>query len=203
VIRGIHPELTVDDDLAAFTVLATDLEASARAHWDAIAERRRWGRVSGGDGRGATGGALRRSLEHWIVVAPRGRNAPRSRGKGRKHGWKVRIRKRGRHDRRSRRHAPRSSPAHVRTIGGLKISQITEENSPFGVAYETNTPVGKQRMGPVTIEGDFDTAATIGSHAVFGTLETTPSDATRTLDVSPDGTKHSRARATSPSTSWC
>jgi hypothetical protein len=85
---------------------------------------------------------------------------------------------------------PRIITGQVRTIGGLKISQITEENSPFGMAYETNTPVGKQRMGPVTIEGDFDTAATTGSHAVFGTLETTPSDATRTLDVSPDGTKH-------------
>lgn len=85
---------------------------------------------------------------------------------------------------------PRIITTNVRTIGGLKISQITEENSPFGVAYETNTPVGKQRMGPVTIEGDFETTATTGPHAVFSTLETSPSDATRTLDVSPDGTKH-------------
>src|SRR5689334_11615912 len=85
---------------------------------------------------------------------------------------------------------PRIITGHVRTIGGLKITQITEENSPFGVAYEQNTPVGKQRVGPVSIEGDFDTTATTGPHAVFSTLETSPSDATRTLDISPDGTKH-------------
>lgn len=84
----------------------------------------------------------------------------------------------------------RTITGHVRTIGGLKISQITEENSPFGTNYQKNTPVGKQQMGPVTIEGDYDDTATTGPHAVFSTLETLPSDSTRTLDVSPDGTKH-------------
>lgn len=80
---------------------------------------------------------------------------------------------------------PRDITAHCRTIGGVKVSQITEENSPFGVAYEKNTPVGKQKFGPVTIGGDFDTSATTGPHVVFSTLETLPSDATRTLVVSP------------------
>ena len=85
---------------------------------------------------------------------------------------------------------PRDITGHVLSIGGLKITEITEENSPFGVAYEKNTPVGKQRFGPVTIEGNYDDSATTGPHVVFGTLETSPGDATRTLDVSPDGTKH-------------
>jgi len=84
---------------------------------------------------------------------------------------------------------PRIITAHVRTIGGLKISQLTEENSPFGVAYETNTPVGKQRFGPVEIAGDWDTSATTGPHVVFGTLETTPQDSTRTLDINPGDSK--------------
>jgi glucose/arabinose dehydrogenase len=85
---------------------------------------------------------------------------------------------------------PRIITSNVLTIGGLKITQISEENSPFGQAYEQNTPVGKQKFGPVTITGNYDTTATTGPHVVFSTLETTPSDATRTLVVSPDGTKN-------------
>jgi|SRR5579872_3458615 len=85
---------------------------------------------------------------------------------------------------------PRIITAHVLTIGGLKITQISEENSPFGMNHEQNTPVGKQKFGPVTITGNYDDTATTGPHAVFSTLETTPSDSTRTLVVSPDGTKN-------------
>lgn len=84
---------------------------------------------------------------------------------------------------------PRTITAHVLSIGGLKISQITEENSPFGMNHEQNTPVGKQKFGPVTIAGNYDDTATTGPHAVFSTLETSPSDATRTLVVQPDGVK--------------
>lgn len=83
----------------------------------------------------------------------------------------------------------RDITAHVRKIGGLKISQITEENSPFGVAFEKNTPVGKQKFGPVTIEGDWDSSPTTGPHVVFSTLETLPGDATRTLTVVPGDSK--------------
>lgn len=75
------------------------------------------------------------------------------------------------------------------TIGGLKISQITEENSPLNAAYELHTPVGKQKFGPVEITGNWDTSATTGPHVVFSTLETTPQDATRTLVVVPGDAK--------------
>lgn len=84
---------------------------------------------------------------------------------------------------------PRDVTAHVLKIGGLKISQITEENSPFGMANERNMPVGKQKFGPVTIEGNWDTSATTGPHVVFSTLETTPQDSTRTLVVIPGDSK--------------
>lgn len=79
--------------------------------------------------------------------------------------------------------------AHVRTIGGLKIEQITEENSPFGSAFEKYTPVGKQKFGPVAITGDWDTTAASGSHAVFGTPDTDPNGATRTLTIAPGDSK--------------
>lgn len=84
---------------------------------------------------------------------------------------------------------PRDITSHVLTIGGLKINQITEENSPFGVAYEKHTPVGKQQFGPVEVAGNFDTTADTGPHAVFGTLETTPQDSTRTLTIVPGDSK--------------
>lgn len=84
---------------------------------------------------------------------------------------------------------PRIITAHVLTIGGLKITQMTQENSPFGVAYEQNTPVGKQKFGPVTIAGNYDTSATTGPHVVFSTLETTPQDSTRTLVIAPGDSK--------------
>jgi hypothetical protein len=82
-----------------------------------------------------------------------------------------------------------NATAHIRSIGGLKIEQITEENSPFGMAYETNTPVGKQKFGDVTIEGDWDTTASTGSHAIFGTPDTDPNGSTRTLTITPGDSK--------------
>lgn len=84
---------------------------------------------------------------------------------------------------------PRDITAHVLTIGGLKITEITEENSPFGMANERYTPTGKQKFGPVTVTGNFDTTATTGPHAVFSTLETTPQDSTRTLVIVPGDSK--------------
>lgn len=75
--------------------------------------------------------------------------------------------------------------AHVLTIGGLKIEQLTEENSPFGQAYESNVPVGKQRFADVEIAGNWDTSATSGPHVVFGAPDTDPNGATRTLTVAP------------------
>lgn len=83
----------------------------------------------------------------------------------------------------------RNVTPHIRNIGGIKISQITVENSPFGQAFESNTPVGKQQFPDVEISGDWDTTATTGSHAVFGTPDTDPNGATRTLTVTPGDSK--------------
>ncbi len=85
--------------------------------------------------------------------------------------------------------SPQTITSHVLTIGGLKITQITEENSPFGVAYEKNTPTGKQKFGPVTLHGNWDTSATSGPHVMFSTMETTPQDSTRTLVIAPGDSK--------------
>lgn len=83
----------------------------------------------------------------------------------------------------------RNVSAHVLTIGGLKIEQITEENSPFGQAYESNTPVGKQRFADVEIAGNWDTSATTGPHVVFGSPDSDPNGSTRTLTIAPGDSK--------------
>ena len=83
----------------------------------------------------------------------------------------------------------RNVTAHALTIGGIKIEQITEETSPFGVNYESNTPIGKQKFNDVAIAGLFDTTATTGPHVVFGDPDDSPQDATRTLTFTPGDSK--------------
>jgi hypothetical protein len=83
----------------------------------------------------------------------------------------------------------RDVTAHVQTIGGLKIEQITEQSNPFGVAYEAHTPVGVQKFNDVEIGGIWDTSATTGPHVVFGTTDDDPQDATRSFRVIPGDSK--------------
>lgn len=83
----------------------------------------------------------------------------------------------------------RAVTAHVLSVGGLKITQITEENSPFGQAYESNAPVGKQQFADVEIAGNWDTSATTGPHVVFGTPDSDPNGSTRTLTITPGDSK--------------
>lgn len=77
----------------------------------------------------------------------------------------------------------RDVTAHVLTMGGVKIEQLTEQTNPFGTAYEAHTPVGVQRFPDVPFEGLFDTTATTGPHVVFGTPDTSPQASTRTLVI--------------------
>lgn len=84
---------------------------------------------------------------------------------------------------------PRDITGHVLTLGGVKIAQINEENSPFGSASEKNTPVGKQKAIQKTLHGNFDTTPTTGPHVMFSTLETSPQDSSRTLTISPGDSK--------------
>ena len=52
--------------------------------------------------------------------------------------------------------------AHVLTIGGIKVEQITEQSNPFGTTAEAHTPVGMQRVPDIPIEGFYDTTASSG-----------------------------------------
>jgi hypothetical protein len=83
----------------------------------------------------------------------------------------------------------RDITAYVTSIGGVKVSQITEKTNPFGTSHEENTPVGMQHVDDITIEGYYDTTATTGPHVVMGTPDDDPQDATRTFTFTPGDSK--------------
>ena len=79
----------------------------------------------------------------------------------------------------------RDVTAHVLSIGGIEIEQITEQTNPFGSDHEHHTPVGVQRVADIDIEGLEDDTPTTGTVAVLGTPDDSPADATRTLRITP------------------
>ncbi len=85
--------------------------------------------------------------------------------------------------------SPQTITPYIQEIGGIKIEQISEESSPFGVAYEKHTPVGKQRVGDITIGGFFDTTATAGPHVVMKSPDSDPNGGTRTFTFTPGDSK--------------
>lgn len=83
----------------------------------------------------------------------------------------------------------RTITPYVKSVGGIKVEQLTEMTMPFGQAYETHTPVGVQRVPDVELEFWFDTTATTGPHVVCGTPDTSPQGSTRTFTASPGDSK--------------
>jgi len=83
----------------------------------------------------------------------------------------------------------RNMTAHILTIGGIKKEAITQQTNPFGTGNEAHTPVGVTRVPDITITGLFDSTLTTGPHVVFGTPDTDPNGATRTLTFTPGDSK--------------
>jgi hypothetical protein len=78
---------------------------------------------------------------------------------------------------------PRVITGHVLTMGGAKITANMMPSHTFGDAWEEHTPTGLQKGEDMTLEGFWDTTATTGPHAVFGTLDSSPQGTTRTLVI--------------------
>lgn len=83
----------------------------------------------------------------------------------------------------------RNITAHVLSISGIKIEQITEQSNPFGTTNEAHTPVDMQRVPDIDIEGFFDTTATTGPHVVLGDPDNGPQDSTRSFRFEPGDSK--------------
>lgn len=82
---------------------------------------------------------------------------------------------------------PRAITPYVTTLGGLKITALTQVVTAFGDTWVRNSPTGLKRAEPITVTGFFDDTATVGPHIVFQTPDTTVYDGTtatsRTLTI--------------------
>jgi hypothetical protein len=71
----------------------------------------------------------------------------------------------------------------VLSISGIKIVAKSEIVTAYGDTIEKMLPTGVKELPDIDIEGMWDTTATTGSHAVFGTPDTDPNGGTRTLTM--------------------
>jgi hypothetical protein len=77
----------------------------------------------------------------------------------------------------------RDMTQYILTMSGIKREAITQQTNPFGTSAEASTPTGMIKVPDITVTGIFDTTASTGPHVVFGTPDTSPQAATRTLTV--------------------
>lgn len=66
-------------------------------------------------------------------------------------------------------------------LGGVKITQNSEESHAFGDAWAEATPVGVGKVDDIELSGFWDTTATTGPHVVFLTPDADPNGTLRTL----------------------
>ncbi len=78
----------------------------------------------------------------------------------------------------------------TRAMAGFVLSGIdigheaeTAETTGFGVAFREHTPTGMNKHDDIELLVTWDTTATTGTHAVFGTVDDGPQDVGRELIV--------------------
>ena len=79
--------------------------------------------------------------------------------------------------------APSNMTAFIDTMGGQKITAITEPTHTFGDSWEEHTPVGISKGEPFNMEGHFDDTATSGPHAAFKDPDNGTTDSARNMVV--------------------
>jgi hypothetical protein len=81
----------------------------------------------------------------------------------------------------------RAITPYVTSIGGIKITAITQVTTAFGDTWVKNSPTGLKRVEPIAIGGFFDDTAIVGPHVVFIAPDVTIYDGTtatsRTLTI--------------------
>lgn len=68
-------------------------------------------------------------------------------------------------------------------MGGAKIVAKSQDTTAYGDTIMKQLPTGLKELPDIDIEGWWDTTATTGTHAVFGTPDTDPNGSTRTLTI--------------------
>jgi hypothetical protein len=84
---------------------------------------------------------------------------------------------------------PRTISPYVDTISEIGVEAINELTHPFGSSNHSNTPTGMTMFPDITLEGWFDTTATVGPHVVFIAVDDGPQDVTRTFTFTPGESK--------------
>src|SRR4051812_34414346 len=78
---------------------------------------------------------------------------------------------------------PRVITGFILEMGSIKLTSQTDPSTPYGASVMSKLPTGVSEIADMTFEGFFDDTATTGPHTVFGTPDTNPQGATRTLAV--------------------
>lgn len=69
-------------------------------------------------------------------------------------------------------------------MGGAKITSVMQGSTAYGDTFMKQLPTGLKELPDWEMEGWWDTTATTGTHAVFGSVDIDPNAATaRTLTV--------------------
>jgi hypothetical protein len=71
----------------------------------------------------------------------------------------------------------------ILTMGGIKITALTQPSHAFGDSWEEHTPTGMKKGDPITLTGFWDTTADTGPHVVFLSPDDGPQDDGRELVV--------------------
>jgi len=70
-------------------------------------------------------------------------------------------------------------------LNGIAAKDIARmmQSDCLGDAWEEHIPTGKKAAEPITLEGIWDTTASTGTHAIFGTVDDGPNDDGRELVI--------------------
>ena len=77
----------------------------------------------------------------------------------------------------------RAVTANITSFNGVKITAKTEDSTAYGDTIMKQLPTGVKEYADLDLEGWWDTTATTGTHAVFGTPDTDPNGGTRTAAI--------------------
>ena len=77
----------------------------------------------------------------------------------------------------------RTVTANITSVGAAKIAAKSQDSTAYGDTIMKQLPTGLKELPDIDFEGWWDTTASTGTHAVFGTPDTDPSGGTRTLTI--------------------
>lgn len=78
---------------------------------------------------------------------------------------------------------------YVLDINGVEVEAVLTESHAFGDSWFEFLATGMRRMNPITLGGFYDDTSSTGPDAIFGAVQDSPADGTRTLKITWGGSK--------------